>query len=169
MTPLLARAAFALLAVGWYVIRLPHQRRSGRTPVSFRERGLRETVLLSVSLAGLGIVPLVYAATGFPRFAERAFVPWIAWLGLLVAAAALAMFRLTHKALGRNWSVTLELREGHRLISDGVYARVRHPMYTASGSGRWRRRCCCRTGWPGCQASSGSGRSTASGSAARSA
>jgi protein-S-isoprenylcysteine O-methyltransferase Ste14 len=41
------------------------------------------------------------------------------------------MFRLTHKALGRNWSVSLQVRESHKLISDGIYRRVRHPMYTA--------------------------------------
>jgi protein-S-isoprenylcysteine O-methyltransferase Ste14 len=41
------------------------------------------------------------------------------------------MFRLTHKALGRNWSISLEVREDHRLVTDGVYQYVRHPMYTA--------------------------------------
>ena len=29
------------------------------------------------------------------------------------------------------WSVTLELRENHRLITQGVYRYVRHPMYAA--------------------------------------
>jgi protein-S-isoprenylcysteine O-methyltransferase Ste14 len=41
------------------------------------------------------------------------------------------MFRRTHKDLGRNWSVTLEIREHHSLVTHGVYSRVRHPMYTA--------------------------------------
>ena len=41
------------------------------------------------------------------------------------------MFRKTHAQLGRNWSVTLEVRVDHSLITDGVYAHVRHPMYTA--------------------------------------
>ena len=34
-------------------------------------------------------------------------------------------------ALGRNWSVSLELREQHVLVTQGVYRHVRHPMYTA--------------------------------------
>jgi protein-S-isoprenylcysteine O-methyltransferase Ste14 len=41
------------------------------------------------------------------------------------------LFRRTHKALGRNWSVTLEVRERHELVTQGVYRRVRHPMYSA--------------------------------------
>jgi len=41
------------------------------------------------------------------------------------------MFQLTHRALGRNWSVSLDVRVDHRLITDGIYQQVRHPMYTA--------------------------------------
>jgi protein-S-isoprenylcysteine O-methyltransferase Ste14 len=131
VTPAFAKAAFVLLAVGWYVIRFPYARRSRRNPVARSARGPREMALLLVSLTGLGIVPLVYVATGWPRFADYAFRPLQAWLGLVAALAALIMFRLTHRALGRNWSVTLEVRESHKLVTDGVYRRVRHPMYTA--------------------------------------
>lgn len=131
MTPSLAKVIFALLAVGWYVIRFPYERRSRLTPVVRNARGAREIALLSISLTGLGILPFVYIATGFPRFANYAFRPAQAWIGLVVAIAALTMFRLTHKALGRNWSVSLEVRESHKLISSGIYRHVRHPMYTA--------------------------------------
>jgi protein-S-isoprenylcysteine O-methyltransferase Ste14 len=131
VTPSIAKAVFVLLAVGWYVIRYPYARRSRRTPVARSARGPREIALLLISLTGLGIVPLVYVATGFPRFADYAFRPAQAWIGAAVALAALIMFHLTHRALGRNWSVSLEVRESHKLITEGVYGRVRHPMYTA--------------------------------------
>ena len=32
---------------------------------------------------------------------------------------------------GPYWSITLELREEHRLVTEGIYRRVRHPMYSA--------------------------------------
>ena len=131
MTPALAKAAFVLLAVGWYVIRIPHARRSRRTPIARSARGLREIALLLVSLTGLGILPLLYVATGFPHVADLSFRPAQALLGCVVAAAALAMFHLTHRALGRNWSVSLEVRASHKLVTEGVYRHVRHPMYTA--------------------------------------
>ena len=41
------------------------------------------------------------------------------------------MFRKTHLALGKYWSVSLDIRDGHRLITDGIYTKVRHPMYSA--------------------------------------
>jgi protein-S-isoprenylcysteine O-methyltransferase Ste14 len=131
MTPTVAKIVFVLLAVGWYVIRFPYVRRSRRTPIARSARGPREQALLLVSLTGLGILPLLYVATHFPRFADYPFRPAQAWLGVLAALAALVMFRLTHRALGRNWSISLDVREGHRLVTEGIYGQVRHPMYTA--------------------------------------
>ena len=131
MTPALAKSAFVMLAVGWYFIRYKYARRSNRTPVLRSDRGPRETALLMISLTGLGLLPLLYVATGFPHFAAYALRPAQAWLGVLVAAVSLLMFQLTHRALGRNWSVSLDVREGHQLITDGIYRRVRHPMYSA--------------------------------------
>lgn len=131
MTLTIAKTIYVLLAVGWYVLRIPHERRARRTPVRQSARGAREYILLAISFAGLGLLPAIYVATGFPRFANYPFQPALAWLGALAAAASLVLFHLTHKALGRNWSVSLDLREGHRLITSGVYRHVRHPMYSA--------------------------------------
>ena len=40
---------------------------------------------------------------------------------LLGGAASLALFYVVHRDLGRSWSVTLELRDDHALITHGVY------------------------------------------------
>jgi protein-S-isoprenylcysteine O-methyltransferase Ste14 len=131
MTPSIAKLTFVLLAIGWYAIRFEHARRSRRLPVQHNARDVRENTLLLISLSGLGILPLLYIATAFPRFADYPFRPAQAWLGVAFAVAALVLFQMTHRALGRNWSVTLELRQGHKLITSGIYRKIRHPMYTA--------------------------------------
>lgn len=131
MTPTLAKVLFVLMAAGWYALRIPHVRRSRKTPVARDVMDWREKSRLGVSLAGLGLIPLFYVATGMPGVANRAFSAPLAILGALVAMAALAMFHLTHKALGRNWSVSLQMRESHSLVTEGIYARIRHPMYSA--------------------------------------
>jgi len=41
------------------------------------------------------------------------------------------MFQLTHRPLGRNWSVSLDVRESHQLVTDGIYRKIRHPMCSA--------------------------------------
>jgi protein-S-isoprenylcysteine O-methyltransferase Ste14 len=131
MTAALSKSVFVILAIGWYLIRYRYARRSRREKVVRTARGPRESALLLISLTGLGILPLIFVATGIPQFASYPFHPIQGWLGLLFAIATLWMFRLTHKALGRNWSVSLDVREGHRLVTDGIYSRVRHPMYSA--------------------------------------
>jgi protein-S-isoprenylcysteine O-methyltransferase Ste14 len=131
MTPAFSKIVFVMLAIGWYLIRYEYARRSRREKIVRRARGLRETALLLISLTGLGILPLIYVATAFPHFAAYTFQPVSAWLGLFFAIAALGMFHLTHRALGRNWSISLDVREDHQLVTHGVYQRIRHPMYSA--------------------------------------
>lgn len=131
MTPLVAKAIVILNMIVWYIIRFRYARRSHRTPITMSHRDRREKALLLISLSGLGIVPFLYVVIGFPWFGDYPFRPLLGWLGVLCVIGALVMFRLTHKALGHNWSVSLDLREDHRLIAEGVYRHVRHPMYSA--------------------------------------
>lgn len=131
MTPAVAKIIWLMGVVGWYVIRYPHNRRARKTPVKTSARGVRERALLAISFTGLGIIPAIYAASGFPRFADYPFQPLLASAGAAVFLCALWLFYRTHRDLGRNWSVSLDLRETHTLITTGVYAHVRHPMYSA--------------------------------------
>ncbi|WP_338691811.1 protein-S-isoprenylcysteine O-methyltransferase [Bradyrhizobium sp. 26S5] len=131
MTPGIAKFVFVMMAVGWYLIRYRYARRARREKVVRSVRGARENTLLLISLTGLGIVPFIYVATAIPHFASYDFQPAQAWLGVVVAIAALVMFRLTHRALGRNWSLSLDVRENHHLITIGIYRKIRHPMYSA--------------------------------------
>ena len=87
--------------------------------------------MLTISASGMLVVPATYVLTGWPRVADYQFRPALAWLGAIVFASSLWLFYRTHKDLGRNWSVTLEIREQHKLVTSGVYSHVRHPMYSA--------------------------------------
>jgi protein-S-isoprenylcysteine O-methyltransferase Ste14 len=55
---------------------------------------------------------------------------WSFWLGaaLLVTGLGFAVWARVH--LGRNWSRSVTIKQGHELISSGPYAVVRHPIYT---------------------------------------
>jgi protein-S-isoprenylcysteine O-methyltransferase Ste14 len=131
MTPAAAKVVWVLGCIAWYVIRYPHQRRSRRTPVATRRDRRRDMVLMVISASGLGVVPALYVATRWFAFADYPFHPLQAWLGVAVLMAAHALFYRTHRDLGRAWSVTLAIRAQHCLVTHGVYARLRHPMYAA--------------------------------------
>lgn len=55
-----------------------------------------------------------------------------AWQSLAVVLVALGLaFSVAARVwLGRNWSGTVTVKQGHELIRSGPYALVRHPIYT---------------------------------------
>ncbi len=131
MTQTVASVIWWVGLVGWYVIRRPFERKAKRIRVSKSFFDRWELGRLGLAIVGSVVIPAVYALTGFPASLDRPFIPAIAWVGLLTLCAALWLFRRSHVDLGRNWSISLELREQHALVEDGVYRLVRHPMYSS--------------------------------------
>lgn len=121
---------FAGLAA-WYIIRYPFERRAKKVATTQSRFGRRESGLLALAFAGLWIIPGIYALTGFPRALDRPLIPAIAYVGVANLCAALWLFYRSHLDLGRNWSISLEIRKEHRLVTTGVYRLVRHPMYSS--------------------------------------
>ena len=54
---------------------------------------------------------------------------WIQWSGIAIALVPIFFLIWVHRHLDRQWSIALELREDHKLITSGPYRYVRHPMY----------------------------------------
>ncbi len=129
MTATISKIIWLAFGIAWFLLRLQPGRRARRTPVRYSARDAREFVLLGASLTGLGIVPCLYLATHFPRFADYPVTPALSYLGIAVDGVSLWLFYRTHRDLGHNWSVSLDLRERHTLVTTGIYAMVRHPMY----------------------------------------
>src|SRR4029077_4616210 len=76
-------------------------------------------------------VPLIWVASPAFSFAEYALGTGLLVAGVICLGIGLWLFYRSHADLGTNWSITLEVREQHRLITQGVYRRIRHPMYLA--------------------------------------
>ncbi|WKL38702.1 protein-S-isoprenylcysteine O-methyltransferase [Sinorhizobium meliloti] len=123
--------AWVLGIVAWYFIRRPYERRAKRVRVVSHRRSTSEKLGLAAALLGLAIIPAFYVATGIPEGADHPARLWAVVLGAVIFCLAMWVFRRTHKELGRNWSITLEIRDKHELIRRGPYALVRHPMYTS--------------------------------------
>lgn len=131
MTLTYAKIVWLIGTVLWFVIRYPHQRRShGVAKASSKDRK-RERATLALTGLLVHVVPLIYVLTGWPRFADYAFQPVLAVIGTAVFAFALWLFHRSHADLGTNWSIALDIRAKHSLVTNGVYRFVRHPMYSA--------------------------------------
>jgi protein-S-isoprenylcysteine O-methyltransferase Ste14 len=130
MNPGIAKATILAASVVMIAIRAPHGHRSRGVKVVKSRKGTTEAVLLTLAWIGF-LVPLVWIVSPAFWFAEYPLLAGPFTAGLACLAVGLWVFHRSHVELGTNWSITLEVREGHRLITTGVYRRVRHPMYTA--------------------------------------
>ncbi len=130
MNPWVAKAVILAANVVLIAIRAPHAHRCRGIKVVRSRKGTLETVLLTLVWIGffLPLIWIVSPAFSFAAYPLRA-APLVA--GVVCFAAGLWLFVRSHVDLGTNWSVTLEVREQHRLITHGVYRRIRHPMYAA--------------------------------------
>ena len=130
MNPWIAKAVILSASVVMAVIRAPHGRRSRGVKVARSCKGPREVALLTLAWMGF-LVPLIWVVSPVFSFAEYSLRPWPFGAGVVCLVVGLWWFHRSHSDLGTYWSVTLELRENHRLITQGVYRYVRHPMYAA--------------------------------------
>ena len=130
MNPWIAKAVVLAATVIMMAIRGLHGQRSRSVKVAKSYKTRLETGLLVLAWVGF-LTPLIWVASPAFRFAEYSLhaVPLAA--GIMCYVIGLWLFYRSHADLGTNWSITLEVREGHRLITQGVYRRVRHPMYSA--------------------------------------
>ena len=147
MNPWIAKAVVLAGTVVMIAIRAPHGRRSRSVKVAKSRKTPLETGLLVLAWVGF-FVPLIWLASPVFSFAEYPLTLGPLVAGVMCFVIGLWLFYRSHADLGTNWSITLEVREQHRLITQGVYRRIRHPMYL--GVGRcipWARRSSFRTGW----------------------
>ena len=90
-----------------------------------------EKILLAAMFPPILILPLLYLFTPLRAFADYRLPVLAGWFGGATMVTSLWLFWRSHADLGQNWSVSLELREGHEVVTHGVYRSIRHPMYAS--------------------------------------
>lgn len=112
-------------------IRTPHSIRNRANVVVEARKDATEILLLTAMFAAMMVLPLIHLATGLFAFADYALPDWATAIGAIAQIPFLWLFWRSHADLGRNWSPGLEVHDAHKLVTNGVYARIRHPMYAA--------------------------------------
>jgi protein-S-isoprenylcysteine O-methyltransferase Ste14 len=130
MSVWVAKVIVLAATLGIIVIRAPHGKRSRQVAVMRSYRGTRETVLLMIAWVSF-LLTFVWIATPVFGFADYPLRPVQMAAGVACLGIGLWLFYRSHTDLGENWSVTLEVREQHHLVTGGAYRWVRHPMYVA--------------------------------------
>jgi protein-S-isoprenylcysteine O-methyltransferase Ste14 len=126
---------YFLALLAQVVIRIPHEQRRRKTRMAVERVYTLERALVSLLFVGIVFAPAIYASTSLldranyrlPPEAQRS----VGGVGAMLMTLAIWLFWRSHADLGRNWSPSLQLREGHELVTEGVYRYVRHPMYAS--------------------------------------
>lgn len=130
MNPWIAKIVVLAASVAMIAIRAPHGQRSRSVNVVRDAKGGLEIALLVLASIGFA-VPLIWIASPLFAFADYPLRLGPLLVGVACFIGGLWLFHRSHADLGTNWSITLQVRENHRLVTEGVYRRVRHPMYAA--------------------------------------
>ncbi len=117
----------------------PHRRQCRRSPGA-------DPVM--ISLTGSDRADRLCAATQvrFSALRRLCLLALQAWLGAIVFAFRWRCSLQPHRQLGRNWSQTLELREGHTLVTMASTALCASHVFGLLPVGSRAGACSCRTG-----------------------
>jgi protein-S-isoprenylcysteine O-methyltransferase Ste14 len=128
VNPWFAKAVIIAATAAMVLIRAPHGRRSRMIGVVQNRKGWLDSCLLILAWLTF-LLPLAWIVSPVFSSADYQLRPTNFVVGTVGLAVGLWLFYESHAALGRNWSVTLEIRDRHQLVTHGVYEVVRHPMY----------------------------------------
>jgi protein-S-isoprenylcysteine O-methyltransferase Ste14 len=131
MPDLIFKTAYLLGILAEIVIRAPINRQRHANKIVTDQVSGQEKLVLRLLFLGMGLLPLIYIFTPWLNFANYPLPAWARWLGLVFLVGALWVFWKAHQDLGRNWSPSLQIREGHTLTTHGLYQYIRHPMYAS--------------------------------------
>src|SRR5437764_15338548 len=126
MNPWIAKTLVLAGTLAIIAIRAPHGRRSRTVKVATSHKTPLETGLLVFAWVGF-FVPLIWVASPAFSFAEYSLGAGPLVAGVMCLVIGLWLFYRSHADLGTSWSITLAVRDQHRLITQGVYRSMHHP------------------------------------------
>ncbi|MEI6085615.1 MAG: isoprenylcysteine carboxylmethyltransferase family protein [Verrucomicrobiota bacterium] len=99
----------------------------------FSQRAERGDRKMAWSFAALQIFYVaVFVATAVEYYGwPRPIHLWVTGLGLGLTVVALVVRLTAIRTLGKFWSLDLEIRPQHQLMTEGIYRHVRHPAYSS--------------------------------------
>ncbi|TFG30424.1 isoprenylcysteine carboxylmethyltransferase family protein [Candidatus Thorarchaeota archaeon] len=132
---------YRILFVGLYALffsvrgyyRFVKPRTAGPEPVETdqKEFGIAEGTLSFAILGFFGFTILYLLNLDWFSWSQTPNYPeLLRWAGVGLVLVSTPLLGWIHRTLDRQYSACLQIKESHLLITQGPYARVRHPMYT---------------------------------------
>jgi len=96
-----------------------------------REEGLASKI--SGVLGSIGFISVIAFVINpaWLSFASLSLPLWLRWAGVGIALIGFVLLQWSQVTLGKSWSDRPRMMKDQRLITDGPYHFIRHPIYTA--------------------------------------
>ncbi len=124
------KITFLLLFIIYSLVRIPYAIRNKKNKAIKNQSPLKEKLKVFIAFQGMLTIPLLYVFTPWLDSFAMNLPVWLRFTGFAVMFFGILFFAYIHKALDKNWSPVLEIKENHELITSGPYKYIRHPMYT---------------------------------------
>ena len=123
--------------IGWalylFGVYTPSMRRYRTMKVEQVRSRLFDVLLDFTVFTAWQLLPLVFILSPWLDYANYDLPPGAGWIGVVIFAFMLWLMWRAYTDLGRNWSPKIDVIEGQKLVTDGVYRTLRHPIY----AGMW--------------------------------
>lgn len=123
------RLAYAAATIGLQIIIVIAMPSAGQNRFSGKETIARQKLaVLILQVISLAIVILAPYSDGH-SLGTMADSTALRTVGLVLYVVGFALMNWAEAALGKNFTVQVEVRESHQLITTGIYHYLRHPRY----------------------------------------
>jgi len=121
---------FFILLIAINLVRFYYQYKFKSENLFVLKKG-KESLSVVIFYVLFAVPSLLYVFTNTIDSLNFNFPVIVRFLGMVAIAISFWLFISTHRTLGKNFSAILTIKKDHKLIQEGPYKRVRHPMYTA--------------------------------------
>jgi len=130
MNEIFWKAGYVILFLIWFFIQVYYWKEGVRHTTKKKIRPGFESFLVVLNMVSMHILPLLVIFTPFfDAYAFEVADP-VRFIFFIIFAFNIWLFLKAHRDLGKNWSIILEIKDGHRLVTTGIYKKIRHPIYT---------------------------------------
>lgn len=122
---------FVIYVILLALLRLPQHLKYRKKKTPLFKVSKSEYVTFTLAFLGMLIIPLIHLVTGLLDGFKMGLPDWARLLGPVLGAFGLILLWWVHWILGHHWAPIPEIEKDHKLLMDGPYKYMRHPMYTA--------------------------------------
>lgn len=117
------------------ILRLPQRVNLNRNPQEWNNNisltRISEMFVIASVILGIWVFPIGYIFTEWLNPLNYSLSSLAVWFAAGIFFVSLLIRWNAQRTLATQWSFTVETRDGHALVTSGIYSYLRHPIYVS--------------------------------------